>query len=215
MASHLVSKGAPVVPPAGELPAGPHLYEEFVVTLWEWVDHVAADWDDADHLSLAAHALHRVHGALADFPGYLPEINDKLAGCRHLLENQCRLPALKSDDRTFLLTTYDRLFAGMNARPVIQAPIHGDAGLHNVFIRGRGAIFTDFEDACLGPREWDMSWIPDADLARFRPIDDHLLSVLRDLRRLCVSVWCWDQSDLPEKREAAEYHLGHLKHRFT
>src|SRR5258708_27272964 len=39
-------------------------------------------------------------------------------------------------------------------------------------------------------------------------------AALRDLRSWCVSVWCWDKYELPEKREAAEYHLGYLRQRF-
>jgi hypothetical protein len=37
------------------------------------------------------------------------------------------------------------------------------------------------------------------------------LVVLGYLRSLCVSVWCWDLADIPEKREAAEYHLNYLR----
>jgi Ser/Thr protein kinase RdoA (MazF antagonist) len=215
VARHLVRKAAPVVAPVNELPAGPHLYEEFAVTLWEHVDHAEADGDNADHVSKAAHALHRIHDALADFAGHLPRLGSKLEGCRRLLENQYTLRALQPDDRVFLLMTHDRLLADMSALPARQAPIHGDAGLHNVFITPRGAIFADFEDACLGPREWDIGWVPDAELACFEPVDHRLLSVLRDLRRLCVSVWCWDEYELPWKREAAAYHLGYLKCRFA
>jgi hypothetical protein len=74
----------------------------------------------------------------------------------------------------------------MNTLPARQAAIHGDASLHNVFITARGAMFTDFE-ACLGSPEWDICWVPETDLARFQPIDRHLLSVLSDLRRVCQS----------------------------
>jgi hypothetical protein len=34
------------------------------------------------------------------------------------------------------------------------------------------------------------------------------------LRSLCVSVWCFAKYHIPEKREAANYHLGYLRERF-
>ena len=41
-----------------------------------------------------------------------------------------------------------------------------------------------------------------------------LLAVLRDLRSVCVAVWCWADPDrAPEKREAAAYHLRRLQER--
>ena len=75
-------KGALVAAPANELSARLHLYEEFAVTLWEHIDHVEADGDNADHVSLAAHALHRIHDALADFPGHLPRFGSRPEGWR-------------------------------------------------------------------------------------------------------------------------------------
>jgi hypothetical protein len=77
-----------------------------------------------------------------------------------------------------------------------------------------GARYGDFEDISLGPREWDVGWLPDADLSAFEPINRDLLSSLADLRSLCVSVWCWAEYGMPEKKEAAEYHLEYLKDRF-
>ena len=49
------------------------------------------------------------------------------------------------------------------------------------------------------------------DLSPFEPVDRELFSVLSDLRSLCVAVWCWAKYEMPDKREAAEYHLGLLE----
>jgi hypothetical protein len=45
-----------------------------------------------------------------------------------------------------------------------------------------------------------------ARVVAFEPLDRRSLSVLSDLRSLCVS--------MADKREAADYHLGYLKERF-
>ncbi len=212
---HLVEKSAPVVGLANELPAGPHLHEGFALTLWQFVDHVAADADNAAHAASAAAALRRIHEGLADFRDDLPSFWIKIEQCRDLLENELALPALQLPDRRFLLMAYDRIRSSMDGLSINFAPIHGDAHLGNVFIIADGARWNDFEDVCIGPREWDIGWLPNRDLNAFEPVNPDLSSVLRDLRSWCVSVWCWDKYELPEKREAAEYHLGYLRQRFV
>ncbi len=211
---HLVERAAPVVVPATALPAGPHFHEGFGLTLWQFVEHVAADSDNSEHVAVAAKALRRVHGALADFLGELPSFRVKTDNCRALLENETALSALAVVDRTFLLRVYDQLIAMLDSWQFRPVPIHGDAGAHNVFMTLHGALWNDFSAASLGPREWDIGWLPNIDLADFEPIDRELLSVLSDLRSLCVCVWCWAKYHMPEKREAAYYHPRHLQERF-
>jgi aminoglycoside phosphotransferase (APT) family kinase protein len=211
VARHLAKSAAPIVRPAAELPAGPHVQDDFALTLWEFVEHVAADDENAAHVARAAEALHRLHRALAAFPGELPDFRDKVAHCRRMLESEAMQPALRAADRDFLRGAFDRLRASMDGLPASAVPIHGDAHFGNVFITTDGARWNDFEDVCLGPREWDLSGFPDADLGAFEPINRDLLTTLRYLRSLCVVVWCSEQYDMPEKREAAEYHLRYLR----
>lgn len=92
-----------------------------------------------------------------------------------------------------------------------QVPVHGDTHLGNVFITSDGVRWSDLDDVCIGPREWDIGWLPDIALAAFELVNR---DVLHYLRNFCESVWCWDKYDLPDKREAAEYHLGYLRQRF-
>jgi Ser/Thr protein kinase RdoA (MazF antagonist) len=211
VARHLAKSAAPVVGPTPELPAGPHIQDGFVLTLWEFVEHVAADGDNAEHVAHAIEALRQVHQALAGFSGELPDFWVKAARCSSMLENETELPALRAADRDFLRTAFDRLRALIAGLPAKAVPIHGDAHLGNVFITRNGARWNDLEDVCVGPREWDIGWFSEADLSAFEPINRDLLSALHYLRSLCVSVWCWEKYDMPEKREAAEYHLGYLR----
>jgi hypothetical protein len=213
---HLIRRAAPVVGPITDLPAGPYFQDGFALSLWQFVEHVAADPDNPAHMASAALALRRVHDALWDFPGgELPGFMAKVEECRALLDDDAALVPLTPADRSFLLMVYGRLVRTLKSSPMNLTPIHGDAGTHNVFITADGARYSDFEDASLGPREWDLAGFPDIELELFQPIDHELLSVLRDLRSLCVSVWCWAKYDLSEKREAAEYHLRYLKERFA
>jgi Ser/Thr protein kinase RdoA (MazF antagonist) len=213
VARFLAARGAPIVRLAAAIPPGPHFVDAFATTFWEFVAHIPADEDNAKHTAHAAVALHRVHQALSDFPGRLPNFWAKIEQCRDLLRNQSALPALAVGDRQFLLEVYDRLRIALDRLPVRLVPIHGDTHLGNVFITPHGVLWNDFEDVCLGPREWDVgiSWLPEPELAAFEPLNRDALVMLGYLRSLCVSVWCWDLADLPEKREAAEYHLGYLR----
>src|SRR5215472_10330440 len=54
IARHLVGNGAPVAGPAADWSGGPHIQDDFVITLWELVEHVAANGDDPRHVSEAA-----------------------------------------------------------------------------------------------------------------------------------------------------------------
>jgi predicted trehalose synthase len=213
VARHLVERSAPVVPPTTELPAGPHFDDVYGLTLWRFVAHRAADADNSTDVARAAEALRRVHAALADYRDELPSVTVKIDKCRALLQRDAALPALAAADRTFLLRIYDRVLAAVDALPRTNVPIHGDAHLANAFITSDGALWSDFEDACLGPREWDIASLPEADLAAFAPVNRDLLSALADLRSLCVCVWCWARYDAPERREAAQYHLDYLRER--
>jgi aminoglycoside phosphotransferase (APT) family kinase protein len=135
--------------------------------------------------------------------------------CRALLEDESALPALSTADRALLRVVYSQSIAALDTLPHNPVPIHGDAGAHNVFITAEGARYSDFEKVNLGPREWDIGFLGEFGLTQFDAINRDLFSVLSDLRSLCVSVWCWAKYDMPEKREAAEYHLGYLKERFA
>jgi hypothetical protein len=215
VARHLVRKGAPAVSPITVADAGPYIHGGYGLTLWRYVEHVAADADNRQHMAWAAAALRRIHDALADFSGALPAFATKVERCYALLVDPAALPALAATDRSFLRTACDRIMTKLDALTMDPVPIHGDAGAHNVFMTPEGALYADFSDVCRGPREWDIGFLPGIDLAPFAPIDHDLFSILSDLRSLCVSVWCWDKYDMPDKREAAEYHLQYLKERFA
>jgi Ser/Thr protein kinase RdoA (MazF antagonist) len=215
VAQHLVRRAAPVVSPSTELPAGPHVHGEFGLTLWQFVEHARADEDDADDIAAAAAALRHVHQCLADFSAELPSFRAKIEGCRALLEDRSALPALAPADRDFLLAAYSRLDADLASLSIEMVPIHGDAHLDNVFMTPHGARWTDLESACRGPREWDIGFLPAAGLSAFAPVDRDIHAVLSGLRSLCVSVWCWDKYDSPEKQAPAQYHLRFLKERFA
>lgn len=194
---HLVARGAPVVPPLTE--AGPYVEDGFVMTLWPFLSLEPADGER--HQALAVESLTRVHRALADYPGDLPAFERKIESCHLLLLTEP--PALAADDCRFLLSVHEQIAAALRDPALERAPLHGDAGFHNLFLTEVGPLWSDFDAACIGPPAWDF--------AALGCEDDPLMSAARSF---CVSVWCWAQADLPGKREAAEHHLNDLRHRF-
>jgi predicted trehalose synthase len=211
---HLAARNAPVVPPATELPAGPHVVSDVVgdlaVTLWTWMPHRAARADDSNE---AAAALRALHAALIDFPEGLPTLATQFEQVRAMVAAPSATPALAHEDRAFLLDAHQAIVARLASLGGPSRPVHGDAHLGNVLMAQDGARWTDFEAACIAPAEWDLALLPDADPAVLGPMDPDLARVMRDLRSLGVAVWCAAQFDQADKREAATYHLDRLRER--
>jgi thiamine kinase-like enzyme len=148
------------VVPCENMPSKPYVEEGMTVTLWPYITHEKRNYDDDGALAHAALALQRLHDAFASYPGELPSIAEKFEECAALLRRPNALPALVAKDRTFLIRTYDELSSSLGPRPARMSPIHGDAHLGNVFFTPMGPLWSDFEAACLGPREWDASGVP-------------------------------------------------------
>jgi thiamine kinase-like enzyme len=51
----------------------------------------------------------------------------------------------------------DRIVASAPSRTRSMQAVHGDAHIGNVLATSRGAVWTDWEDAFLGPVEWDLA----------------------------------------------------------
>jgi aminoglycoside phosphotransferase (APT) family kinase protein len=211
IARHLGERDAPVVLPSQSHPAGPHFHDGFAMTLWPYIEHQAVGYDDSEQIGSAARALRKVHEALADLPHSLPSYLSKIEGCGSLLGNRSELLALATSDRDTLLEMYGKLTARLARCRAQQMPIHGDSHLGNVLFTPDGPRWTDFESVSIGPREWDIGWVPD--LAIFEPIDRECYEMLSLVRSLCVSTWCWAAPHLPGKLEAANYHLNYLRSR--
>ena len=211
VARYLAEQDAPSTRPLPGVLAGPHVEGGFLFSLWEYVDHIKADDENRDHIARGVEALGEFHRSMRGFPGKLPSLWSKLDECSALLNDEDALTELDTPDRASLLSMLRRLRGDISNSDAEFVPIHGDAHLGNLLITADGCRWTDLEDACLGPREWDFSSLPESAVATADPLNPKLMAMMRLLRSLCVAVWCWNQCDLPEKREAAEFHLSLLK----
>lgn len=209
VARHLAERGAPALVPLGAL-AGPHVAASSVVTFWPYVEHtgVAGDGDAA----LAAATLAAVHRALLDYDGELPSYTRALDRCRAVLADDDASAALSAGDRDLLKTRYRRLRHDVEATDGNWVPLHGDAHPGNLLLGRHGPLWVDFEDACLGPREYDIASLPPEAWPYFGDADPALVRTYSELRSVCVAIWCSaDMSRSAEVREAAEYHLHRVR----
>ena len=95
----------------------------------------------------AGRSLRELHDAFAAYEGELPTC-DRLSEVRGLVVD----PELRA--------LAERL------PPLEGAPIHGDAHLRNVLWSPRGPLWSDLENICRGPREFDLACL------RFRPLPE-------------------------------------------
>jgi len=198
VAEHLSAAGAPVVPPSRELPPGPHSRGGFVMTFWEHVSELDEPVDPA----LAGRTLRACHEALDGFEGKLPVLG--------ALEEAARILSMLSEDGTLsaadsgmLRRISERAFRRIERLGLPMRPVHGDANLSNALNTPNGPLWTDWEDAFQGPREWDLACLvarsrvlgEDADraeaaLAAYAGAVDHeVLDCLVEARALQVVVW--------------------------
>ena len=208
VSAHLAACAAPVVRPAEEVPAGPYESRGLTVTLWQYVEPVrGAELGAAE----AAEALRVVHDALAGFGGRLPGYAVELDDAARLLRPD-RSPNLDAADRWFLLGVVGELQSALARLNAPHRPLHGSPHGANWLLSADGPLLLDFETACIGPVEWDLSALGDDVLAFFPDRDRELIGMMRRMRSVCVAAKCWVAPDrAPELREAALVHLKLLR----
>ncbi len=177
---HLASQDAPVIRPlAGEV-AGPHVASSAVATLWPYVEHRGHAGDE--DAALAATSLASVHNGLQSYAGDLPSYTETLDRCWTMLTHGSAAAMLSIHDRELLAMQYRRLRDAVEARTCERVPLHGDVHLGNLLLGRAEPVWTDFEDACCGPRELDIAGLPRAAWSLFPDTDRALIRLCADLK---------------------------------
>ncbi|HYT78648.1 MAG TPA: phosphotransferase [Actinomycetota bacterium] len=178
------------------------------MTLWQFYEDRGRPEDEAAFGPLLA----RVHEALLDYPDPLPPFTIELDDVGRLLEDRPRLSRLREEDHAFWRAVHEEIQSEVSSIRPEDRPLHGSPHSGNWLNAPQGLLLPDFETACRGPVEWDLSAMGNEALDAFGPIDQELLSLLRRMRSLCVAVKCWmDPGRAPEVAEAAVVHLRLLR----
>lgn len=210
IAQHLTKAGAPIVPLSSELPAAVHTFGTQALTFWEFRKR---DLDPALDSRAAGRALAAVHAALATYRGPIPSFLDRqVKRTGRLLAEPAALTGLALSDRDFLACEHHRLTGAVVGRDLSPRVLHGDPHAGNFLVSCGRHLLIDFESACSGPVEWDLSALGDGCFTF--PHDPDLLALLRRLRSLCAAVWCMAQAHRsPELERAGCLHLAVLRGR--
>ena len=208
----LAEAGAPVVRPASTFPPGPHYVNGVELTFWDFCPH---DPDAEIPAREAGRSLRIVHELLKD-PGRrlppLPMFTLQIDEAVNLLGNPENVPLLEENDRLFLCELHRRISADIGLASLENQPLHGECHLNQAISTPSGVRWLDFEAVCLGPKEWDIAALDQEGVRAYGSANPSLLALLRTARLFCIVTWCWTQPDRDsEVREAAEYHLAHLK----
>ena len=153
LAKFLSAQNFPVVPPATLLPPGPHLHDGLALTFWEFVKH------DRSYVASTAEVgpfLREMHAVLQAYPGELRNLSP-FTEIPQWLDEIERWDKVAAADLKVLRRGYSEIAAKIDAFRLPEQPLHGDAHRKNLLKTSRGLMWTDFEDACRGPIEWDLA----------------------------------------------------------
>ena len=151
----LDARGVPVTRPCAMLEPGPFERAGLVISFWQLEELVEAPIDPA----LAGARLAAAHRALREADLALPEWGGWVEA-RAVLERARRSGAWTDHERARVERAWERaerIVESAGARSASLQPVHGDAHVRNVLSTARGPVWTDWEDAFLGPVEWDLA----------------------------------------------------------
>jgi Ser/Thr protein kinase RdoA (MazF antagonist) len=203
VARYCVAAGAPVVPPAER--AGPYFTSMSAFSLWQCVRVVGSPSNDD-----ACETYLSLRGVLDSFPGALPDFREAIHAAYAALESgECS--GISGADARFLQGALAADLARLATFAWEPMALHGDAHPGNLALTSRGALWLDFESACRGPVEWDLSGSL-IDCAARVSHDSALLEVLARVRSACVVIWCAEKvAPNSEEIAAIGYHLEVLR----
>ena len=134
---------------------GPFERAGFVISFWER-ENLRPEAPDPD---AAGRVLRSAHLALADYDGALPEwgaFEEARAVLARARGNGMLAPTeIALIDRAW--ESAERIVLGARARSASFQAVHGDAHIGNVLATDRGVLWTDWEDAYIGPVELDIA----------------------------------------------------------
>jgi Ser/Thr protein kinase RdoA (MazF antagonist) len=216
----LAAAGGRVAAPSEGVDPGPHEEDGFLVTLWDYVDH---DSDRELEAARAGVALRDIHDLLAraDASG-LPHF-------ARLDEIEALVAALQLDavDRDVFRRALDVAAGAVEAIDTPLQPVHGDAHPGNVLRGSSGPRWSDFENACLGPRELDLACTEirarargrtaedDALIAGYGEHDRELVAAIVPIHSLFLAAWTFALAErTPEVLPSARERLGWVREGF-
>ncbi len=158
LAGALAAQGAPVIAPLADPLAGPHAPGGWTISLWQRADVQPGLPDPAE----SARALAACHAALRTVPAALQarfvrwQPFDEI---ERLLGHPAVQSRLSAGDRALLAAQSSALRTQLSSHAAPLQLVHGDAHLNNALATAQGMCWHDWEDAFIGPVEWDLACV--------------------------------------------------------
>jgi Ser/Thr protein kinase RdoA (MazF antagonist) len=98
-----------------------------------------------------------LHRATATYAGPLPRLADVLEEAETILDALAARGTLAAADAALLRSALDAVRPRVTDPALPVQPQHDDGHAGNLLRIPAGALWTDFEDCCLGPPAWDLA----------------------------------------------------------
>ena len=188
----LAAQGVPVVQSAHPVPVE---QDGLCMTFWKYVEVDTAA--EPDYVGATARVA-ELHAQLASYPGELPWMTPLRLIGPGLATAEAVPGLLEQEDVERARAEWKVLEPILTSRAGFEAvfpsvavqPIHGDAPSWNLINTVDGPLWADFEDVCIGPREWDVAGFgPELSRAYGGPLDPDVLQLM-DLARALQVIIC-------------------------
>jgi thiamine kinase-like enzyme len=97
-----------------------------------------------------------MHTALRAYPGELRYLSP-FTEIPQWLDEVERWGKVDAADLNVLRRGYSEIAAKIDEFHLPEQPLHGDANRKNLLKTSKSLVWTDFEDTCHGPVEWDLA----------------------------------------------------------
>lgn len=202
LARFLASRGALVTRPSERIEAGPFDREGLVISFWELERLVGERAEPA----AAGANLGLAHRHLVHYPAESLPLWGSVDEARAVFARAKGKGAFEERELARLEAAWgrvERIVESAPSRTASMQAVHGDAHIGNVLATARGAVWTDWEDAFIGPVEWDIACLRsraellgeereaiDAMTAAYgQPYDEQLAHELGLVRNVQVIAW--------------------------
>lgn len=180
----------------------------FKVTMWIYFEPIRRVLPPAEY----AQTLMHLHAGLRQIDVVAPHFMDRVVGAQQDVASRAVTPDLAESDRALLADTLRDLRASILNRRAAEQLLHGEPHPWNVLDTKNGPLFIDFENAALGPIEYDLAWVPIEVSERYPDANHDLVGECRGVVLAIIAMHRWRRDDQhPSGRESGVAFLNALR----
>jgi hypothetical protein len=202
--------GCPIAGIDPRVPSQVFLSDDFEITFWEHFELAPARTVPAAEY---VGALVSLHAGLRSADLAAPHVRDRIVSTLVFVASRDDTPDLAEEDRALLTRTMRDLGESIVGRAAVEQLLHGEPHPWNLLDTNRGVRFIDFENASVGPLEYDLAWVPDDVAGRYPGVDQALLRDCRAVVLAVIAAHRWRRDDRhPSGRRSGHAFLDALRH---